>query len=74
MDLADLRRAVHEILPLLGNRDPGAKDCFKANRPTFRSAFGPAGFDEFEQLIKARTFDTALEMLTKLARKHGIHV
>ena len=74
VDLAGLRQAVHEILPLLGDRDPGAKDCFKANRSAFRSAFLPAGFDEFEQLIKAGTFDTALEMLTKLARKHGIHV
>lgn len=74
VDVAQLRRAVHEILPLLTERDPGARDCAKANRSVFRSAFPPAAFDEFEGFIKNGTFDSALDQITRLARKHGIHV
>jgi hypothetical protein len=69
---AELRTAVNQILPLLVDGDPGAKDCLKDNRSTFRSAFVPEAFVEFEQLVKDQKFGTALEQLRKAAKKHGI--
>lgn len=69
---AELRKAVNLILPLFAEQDPGAKDCLKANRATFRSAFSPEGFEEFEQHAKSGEFGQALELLKKAARKHGI--
>ena len=71
---AQLRKAVNEILPLLADQDPGAKDCLKANRATFRSAFTAEAYEEFEQFVKRSDFDTALEQLKKAAKKHGISV
>lgn len=67
-----LRKAVNQILPLLTDLDPGAADCLKANRKTFRSAFTVEGFAEFEQLIKASAFHEALDLLKKAAKKHGV--
>ena len=61
-----------QILPLLAERDPGAKDCLRDNRKTFRSAFTSETYVEFEQLVKKGDFDAALEQLKKSARKHGI--
>jgi sensor domain CHASE-containing protein len=72
VDLAQLRTAVSQILPLLAERDPGAKDCLSDNRRTFRSVFTPEAYVEFEQLVKDGDFDAALEQLKKVARKHGI--
>jgi hypothetical protein len=69
-----LRKAVHEILPLLVDQDPGAKDCLKANRTTFRSAFSPEVFVEFEQSVRDGAFAPALEQLRKAGKKHGISV
>lgn len=69
---AQLRKAVNEILPLLADQDPGAKDCLKANRATFRSAFTSEAYEEFEQFVKRSDFGTALEQLKKAAKKHGI--
>jgi sensor domain CHASE-containing protein/HPt (histidine-containing phosphotransfer) domain-containing protein len=69
---AQLRKAVNEILPLLADQDPGAKDCLKANRATFRSAFTSEAYEEFEQFVKRSDFDTALEQLKKAAKKQGI--
>jgi hypothetical protein len=69
---AQLRKAVNEILPLLADQDPGAKDCLKANRATFRSAFASEAYEEFEQFVKRSDFGTALEQLKKAAKKHGI--
>ena len=66
-----LRRAVNEILPLLTDLDPGAADCLKANRKTFRSAFSVDGFAEFEQHVKAGAYHEALDLLKKAAKKHG---
>jgi hypothetical protein len=63
---------VSQILPLLAERDPGAKDCLRDNRKTFRSAFTPEAYLEFEQLVKNADFDAALEQLKKAARKHDI--
>jgi len=71
---AKFRKAVNEILPLLTDQDPGAKDCLKANRATFRSAFSSEAFSEFEQFIKANNPGAALEQLRKAAKKHGISV
>jgi len=72
VDPVHLRKAVSQILPLLAERDPGAKDCLRDNRKTFHSAFTPEAYVEFEQLIKKGDFDAALEQLRKAARKHGI--
>jgi HPt (histidine-containing phosphotransfer) domain-containing protein len=69
---AQLRKAVNEILPLLADQDPGAKDCLKANRATFRSAFASEAYEEFEQFVKRGEFGIALEQLKKAAKKHGI--
>jgi hypothetical protein len=69
---AQLRKAVNEILPLLADQDPGAKDCLKANRAAFRSAFASEAYEEFEQFVKGGDFGTALEQLKKAAKKHGI--
>ena len=74
VDLPELRKAVNQILPLLTDQDPGAKDCLKANRATFRSAFSSEAYAEFEQLVKTDGFSAALEHLQKAARKHGIPV
>jgi hypothetical protein len=74
LDLAQLRKAVNLILPLFTGRDPGARDCLKDNRTTFRSAFAPEAYVEFEQSVKSADFDAALEHLKKAARKHGISV
>ncbi len=60
------------IVPLFTGQDPGARECLKANRATFRSAFAPETFIEFEQSVKNADFTTALEHLKKAARKHGI--
>jgi hypothetical protein len=72
VDLPQLRKAVNQIVPLLTDQDPGAKDCLKDNRSTFRSAFTPEGYVEFEQLVKSGNSDTALEQLKKAVRKQGI--
>lgn len=71
---AELRKAVNLIWPLFAGQDPGARDCLKANRTTFRSAFSPEAYVEFEQLVKGGDFTTALEHLKKAARRHGISV
>ena len=72
VDPTQLRKAVNLILPLLAERDPGAKDCLKDNRTTFRSTFTPEAYVEFEQLVKSGEFDPALEQLRKAVKKHGI--
>lgn len=74
IDVAQLRRATGQIVPLLGDRDPGAKDCFKAFRNVFRSAFPEPVFRQFEQLLKAGDYEEALEQLRKTSKKFGIHV
>jgi len=72
LDPGQLRKAVNLILPLFTGRDPGAQDCLKANRATFRSAFTPEAYLEFEQTVTSGDFDAALEHLKKAARRHGI--
>ena len=74
LDVAQLRKAVNLILPLLVDGDPGAKDCLKDNRSIFRSGFNPEGYADFEQSVKKGDFGEALESLRKAARKHGIPV
>ena len=54
---AQLRKAVNLILPLFTGQDPGARDCLKDNRSTFRSAFAPEAYVEFEQSVKDGDFD-----------------
>jgi hypothetical protein len=63
---------VHQIVPLLTDQDPGAKDCLKDNRSTFRSGFSPEAYVDFENLIKTGDFRAALEDLAKAAKKHSI--
>lgn len=74
MNPAQLRKAMNQILPLFTGQDPGAKDCLKANRATFRSAFTPEAFVEFEQSVKSGDFSAALEHLKKAGKKHGVSV
>jgi hypothetical protein len=74
VDSPQLRKAVNLILPLFTGQDPGARDCLKANRATFRSAFAPEAFVEFEQSVKDGDFTAALEHLRKAGRRHGIPV
>jgi sensor domain CHASE-containing protein len=74
MDETEFRKAVHEMLPLLADRDPGAKDCLKANRNTYRSGFSPEAFDDFERAVKGGDYNDALELLKKAGRKHGASV
>jgi hypothetical protein len=69
---AQLRKAANEIVPLLADQDPGAKDCLKANRAAFRSAFTVEAYEEFEQCVKSSDFGAALEQLKKAAKRHGI--
>jgi sensor domain CHASE-containing protein len=72
--LPELRKAVHDILPLLVDNDPGAKDCLKDNRNTFRSTFTPEAYVEFARLVSAGKFAPALEQLKKAVKHHGISV
>ena len=72
LDVAELRAAVGMIVPLLIDSDPGAKDCLKDNRDTFRSTFSPEGYVDFEQAVEEDTYPAALELLRKAVRKHGI--
>jgi HPt (histidine-containing phosphotransfer) domain-containing protein len=74
VDAAELRAAVGMITPLLMDQDPGAKDCLKDNRDTFRSAFSPEGYVEFEDALKGDEYAAALEHLRKATRKHGISI
>jgi hypothetical protein len=74
VDLAELRKAVHEIVPLLADQDPGAKDCLKANRAAFRATFTSDAGADFERLVMSGSFAVALDQLKKAVRKHGIAV
>ncbi len=74
LDVAELRAAVGMIVPLLMDHDPGARDCLKDNRDTFRSTFSPEAYVEFEQSVKDDAFPAALEQLRKATRRHGISV
>ncbi len=74
VNVAELRKAVGVIVPLLADRDPGAKDCWRDNRTTFRSAFSADGYTEFERSLKSGDYLEALEALKKAAKKHGITV
>ena len=69
-----LRRAVHQIMPLLTDADPGATDCLDANRETLRSAFAPEIFREFEKHVRKGRFHEALDQLKKAAKKHGVSI
>lgn len=71
---AEFRKAMHQILPLLTDGDPGAKDCLKDNRATFRSAFASEAYEDFEQKVRAGDFSSALELLKKTARKRGVPI
>ena len=72
LDLSELRKAIHQILPLLIDQDPGAKDCLEANQATFRLAFSAEAYAEFEPMVNTDNFAVALDHLKKAARKYGI--
>ncbi len=72
LDPSQLRKAVNQILPLLTDQDPGAKDCFRDNRSVFRPVFAPEAFTEFEQAVKRNDFAHGLDLLKKAAKRHGI--
>ena len=73
-NVAPLRKAANQIVPLLTDGDPGAKDCLEDNRAVFLSAFGPEAFEEFERLVNDGNYRVALEQLKKTARKHLVSV
>jgi hypothetical protein len=70
--IPELRRLMGQILPLLVDQDPGAADCLQENRDSFRSAFPPEEYDEFEALTNKGNFGPALEHLKKAAKRLGI--
>jgi PAS domain S-box-containing protein len=72
VNAAQLRKAVNQMLPLLTDSDPGAADCLGANHETFRSAFAPEAFREFEKHVRKGGFTEALDQLKKAAKKHGV--
>jgi hypothetical protein len=74
LDISELRSAVNQIWPLLADKDPGAKDCFKDNKSSFRPAFSEDAFDDFERQIKGGAFQEALMQLSKAVRRYGIHI
>ena len=74
VDLPTLRKAVAIIVPLLVDGDPGAKDCWKDNKATFRSAFPHDGHVEFERCIKSGEFHAAMDALKKALKKHGVSI
>jgi len=69
-----LRKAINQIMPLFVGQDPGAKDCLKDHRATFRSAFTPEAYAEFEETVKTGDFAAASEHLKKAARRHGLAI
>ena len=69
---SELRKAVHEILPLLAEADPGAAECLDANHEVLRALFAPEAFTRFKELVVAGTYAEALELLRKAAKKHGV--
>ena len=74
LDPAQFRKAASLIVPLLTDGDPGAADCLKSNRATFRSGFSPEGYVEFEQMVKGGEHAAALEQLRRAGKRHGISV
>lgn len=74
LDLAELRKAVGIIVPLLVDGDPGAKDCLKDNKGTFRSGFAAETYVDFEHAVRSSKFEVALELLKKAVRKHAINI
>jgi len=75
VNLSNLRKAVGAIVPLLTDGDPGAKDCWRDNRATFRSAFShEEGYLDFERCVRAGEFSNALETLKRALKKHNISV
>ena len=74
VDIAELRKAANEIVPLFAGEDPGAKDCFRANRAAFRSAFTPESYQEFELSVRSGEYSAALEQLRKVTKRHGLSV
>ena len=69
---SELRKAVHEILPLLAEADPGAAECLAANHEVLRALFAAEAFPQFKELVAAGSYAEALELLRKAAKKHGV--
>jgi HPt (histidine-containing phosphotransfer) domain-containing protein len=68
----EMRKALHEILPLLAEADPGAADCLDANHEVLRALFAAETFPRFVELVAAGDYAEALELLRKAAKKHGL--
>jgi sensor domain CHASE-containing protein len=73
-EVGEFRKLVHQILPLLADHDPGAKDCLRENRQTFRAVLSSDALGDFEQAVRGDGFDAALDQLRKAAKKYGITV
>jgi hypothetical protein len=72
LDVAQLRKAANQILPLLAGQDPGARDCLADNRSVFQAALPGGACAEFEQSIRERDFDSAQEQLKRALKRHGL--
>lgn len=68
----EMRKALHEILPLLAESDPGAAECMEANHEVMRALFTAEAFPRFKELVKSSGFAEALDLLRKAAKKHGL--
>jgi hypothetical protein len=74
LQIGEFRKTVNQIVPLLVDNDPGAKDCLKENRTTFRSGFAPENYPAFEAAINKGEFNAALVLLKHAAKRHGLSI
>ena len=68
----EMRKALHEILPLLAEADPGAVECLDANHEVLRALFLTEAFGKFKELVSAGSYAEAVDLLRKAAKKHGL--
>ena len=68
----EMRKALHEILPLLAEADPGAVECLDANHEVLRALFLTEAFGKFKELVSAGSYTEAVDLLRKAAKKHGL--
>ncbi len=63
-----------QINPKMAESDPGAMDCLSDHQKQLRSVFSSSAFEEFEKDVAAAAFPQALELLVKVARRHGVNL
>ena len=73
-DQVDFRKTATILYTLLAESDPGAMDCLSDHQKQLRSVFSSSAFEEFEKDVAAAAFPQALEILVKVARRHGVNL